>query len=481
MLSSDARSLLEATVHALLSVGTGGAILDANAAAEAITGRTRDELIGSDVAEAFTEPGLVRASCEEALECGCVRHRLLELRRSDGTTMPVSLSAAVRRDDLGRIDGLVVAVVDVAERDRIEEALRTNRAQLSDAVTIARLGPWEYDAETDLFTFNDHFYAMFRTTAEEQGGYTMSPGDYAKRFLPPEEAGLIADEMKTGMEATDPYFSRELEHRIVYADGEIGSIAVRYFVVKDERGRTIKTYGVNQDITLRKRAEERLQASYEALKRADRDRGRLLAQLVSAQEQERLRVADDIHDDSIQVMTAVELRLAALRGQLDPHSQRAIEQLEETVSAAIGRLRHLLFELRPSSLDRLGLVPTLVEYAERMTDQRGPSVTVHDRLVREPATDARVLLYRLTQEALTNVRKHARSPTARVDLRTEGEGTLVRVRDDGVGFDRECSESAAPGALGLISMRERAELAGGWFHAESAPGEGTAVSFWIPG
>jgi PAS domain S-box-containing protein len=141
----------------------------------------------------------------------------------------------------------------------MEEDLRASKAQLSNALEIAHLGPWEYDAINDIFTFNDAFYAIFRTTAEKVGGYTMSAEEYARRFLYHEDNYLVAEENRKAAEANSPYFARSLDHRIVYADGEIGYISVRFFIVKDEKGRTVRTYGVNQDITERKRLEEKLQ------------------------------------------------------------------------------------------------------------------------------------------------------------------------------------------------------------------------------
>lgn len=154
-------------------------------------------------------------------------------------------------------------VLDMTEQKKAEVAIRTSEAQLSNALKIAHLGHWEYEVASDLFTFNDPFYAIFRTTAEQEGGYTMSSTQYAQRFVHPEDRPIVGEEIKKALEATDPNFSRQLEHRIIYADGEIGYITVRFFIVKDDQGRTVKTYGVNQDITERKRAEELLRESEE--------------------------------------------------------------------------------------------------------------------------------------------------------------------------------------------------------------------------
>jgi PAS domain S-box-containing protein len=237
---------------------------------------------------------------------------------------------------------------------------------------------------------------------------------------------------------------------------------------------------VLRDVTARLEAERELHESYDALRRADAQRRRLMGQLVSAHEEERFRIANDIHDDSIQVMTAVGMRLAILRSRLGNDDDDDVKKLEQTVETAIKRLRHLLFELRPAALDRDGLVPALREYLDMVLSEGGPVVSLDAALEREPVGDARVLVFRLLQEALQNIRKHAHASNVEISLSSQDGGVRVGIRDDGRGFEASAAASAPPGHLGLASMRERAEMAGGWIRVESAPGDGTFVDFWVP-
>jgi diguanylate cyclase (GGDEF)-like protein/PAS domain S-box-containing protein len=145
---------------------------------------------------------------------------------------------------------------DITKRKQAETDLRTNEALLSTAMKLAHLGYWEYDIAGDLFTFNDYIYSLLHTNVEREGGYTMSSAQYTKRFVHLEDASIVAREIQKAIETSDPYFSYEVEHRIVFNDGGIGYISIHYFIVKNDQGRTVQMYGVNQDITEHKRAEE---------------------------------------------------------------------------------------------------------------------------------------------------------------------------------------------------------------------------------
>ncbi|MEX0833061.1 MAG: PAS domain-containing protein [Actinomycetota bacterium] len=217
------------------------------------------------------------------------------------------------------------------------------------------------------------------------------------------------------------------------------------------------------------------------LRSAHEERRELLIRLVRAQETERQKIASDIHDDSIQKMAAVGLRLASLRKGLGEEKQiDHVKQLESIVELSISRLRHLMFELWPPALDRHGLAVAVKTELDQTAVDTGLSCSFEDRLETEPPVETRTIAYRIVQEAVANVRKHAEASRLDVILESKDGGIAVKVKDDGKGFTPSRTEESRPGHLGLFAMRERADMAGGWLRVESTPGGGTLVDFWLP-
>lgn len=227
---------------------------------------------------------------------------------------------------------------------------------------------------------------------------------------------------------------------------------------------------------------ERLLRSVRELEAAERDRQQLLEHLIRAQEDERVAIAGDIHDDSVQAMTAVAMRLELLGdGLTDPDMIERHRVLQETVRSAIARLRRLLFRLHPPALEREGLAAAVQSYLDHADGTGAPPdvVIVDDDLAFEPPVSLRTVLYRVVQESLVNTTKHADAQRVRVELSTTEGGVAVAVQDDGRGFAVD-DVVGRPGHMGLSSMRQRVELAGGRWRLDSAPGEGTTVHAWVP-
>jgi PAS domain S-box-containing protein len=269
------------------------------------------------------------------------------------------------------------------------------------------------------------------------------------------------------------------ETRFRRADGMIAWVRSDLRMARDQEDGPVLIDGLIFDISERRQAEEELRRSLEALHLSDQRRQRLLHRLVDAQEAERRRIAADIHDDAVQVMAAAVLRLATLRRRLtDDQHLAPMQRLEETVSLAVGRLRNLLFELNPAVLDSHGLVAAVRAHLEQHSATDDVTWEIHNELASEPESDLRLLIYRITQEALVNVRKHAGATKVSVVFEERDGGVLTQIRDNGRGFSME--GNPAPGHLGLASMKERAELGGGWWELESEPGGGATVKFWLP-
>ncbi|MBN1649300.1 MAG: PAS domain S-box protein [Spirochaetales bacterium] len=185
--------------------------------------------------------------------------------RKDGSLLPVEVSANnVLFGDNIIIFALVKDLTQKREQEKLLESnradIQTSRAKLKNVMELAHMGGWELDVEKNMFTFTDELFSLLHTTAEEQGGYQLTPKQYSERFMHPEDSEIVAFETRQAIETDDPDFSKQINHRIIYADGGEGYITVRFFIVKNENGKTIKTYGANQDITEIKKNEERIES-----------------------------------------------------------------------------------------------------------------------------------------------------------------------------------------------------------------------------
>jgi len=256
------RSLVDTAPDATVIVNEKGIIQIVNKQTELLLNYDRAELIGASVSKLIPEGWPDKHSIyqqsflNDTLTRTMKPGRELFVVKKDGTHIPVEISLSPFNSDEGM--WVTASIRDITERKRTEQILKESEKQLSIAAQIARLGYWEYDVVNNIFTFNDQFYSIFKTKGEKVGGYKMSAERYAELFMYPEDHHLIAVELEKAIRADDPYSSRQVEHRIKYADGETGFVLVNFYIVKDDHGRTIKTFGVNQDITARKKAEEEL-------------------------------------------------------------------------------------------------------------------------------------------------------------------------------------------------------------------------------
>lgn len=214
-------------------------------------------------------------------------------------------------------------------------------------------------------------------------------------------------------------------------------------------------------------------------------RQQLGLQVIKAQEEERKRVAREIHDGPAQSMANVVLRMEFCEKLLDVDQEKARQELKELKEVVRGNLqdvRKIIFDLRPMALDDLGLIPALRRFLEDYREKWGLEVEpVFRGLEKRLAPALEIALFRLIQEALNNVRKHAYAHKVVVALELEPKIITAGVKDDGQGFDLKQALAAGSGdSFGLISMKERVELLSGRMEIKTAPGRGTEVLFRIP-
>jgi signal transduction histidine kinase len=205
--------------------------------------------------------------------------------------------------------------------------------------------------------------------------------------------------------------------------------------------------------------------------------------LLTGQEDERRRLAMGIHDDSVQAVLAASLRLQRLRRHLlgaDPDGVELVQEVQTDLEEAISRLRRMIFELHPPTLDREGLEAAMRLYLSETLDPAGVSWDLEpEEVPADPVTDA--LVYRLFREAVLNVLRHADASSVRVTLAAADGDVRVEIEDDGVGFEPALHENPTPGHLGMLASRQLCEATGGRWEVDSAPGHGTRVRFQVPG
>jgi len=233
---------------------------------------------------------------------------------------------------------------------------------------------------------------------------------------------------------------------------------------------------------LYEQTSETLAQRVRELASANQQLQRLTSLVISAQEEERRRISRELHDETAQALTSVlvRMRLLARQAPSDALREGLLEVLALT-SETLDGVRRMAVDLRPRTLDDLGLVPALESYAREFGERW--TITVHVRVQGESGRlprDRELIVYRVVQEALANVAKHAGATRAEVDLRAERGHLVVTVRDDGRGFNVAETLDAHERGLGLFGMHERAQLAGGYLDLRSAPGAGATVTLVLP-
>jgi PAS domain S-box-containing protein len=410
---------------------------------------------------------------ERVMQGGSNYEMEVRLRHKAGHYIDVlSRGYPIRREPGGPVVRIVGTHLDLTERKRTEAALRENEERLRLAFDGALEGVWDWNLETNAVVYSPRWTQMLGYSPEE-----IEPHVSAwERLVHPEDRQK-ADEANERVARGEATY--EAEFRLRCKDGHYIHVLSRGFPVRREPGGPIvRIVGTHFDLTERKRAE------------AERARRELLGQLVFAQEDERRRIAREMHDQFGEQLTALTHRISALKAASTTHTdiQTHVSALETLAQRLDRDVDQLVWELRPTALDDLGLRAALDNYVRDWSSRTGIAAELHtsglldDRL----PPDIETTLFRIAQEALTNVARHSKATRVGIILERRAEHVLLVVEDDGIGFEPESGsrggQTDAPpagertrGGFGLRGMRERAALVGASIEIESAAGQGTTI------
>jgi PAS domain S-box-containing protein len=388
------------------------------------------------------------------------------LRHKDGHFVHVlSRGYPIRHEPGGPVVRIVGTHFDLTERKHAETALRESEERLTLAFAGAQEGVWDWNLETGAVVYSTQWKQMLGYSEEE-----IEPHVSAwERLVHPDDRQRANDANDKVARGGRTY---EGEFRLRHKAGHYVHVLSRGLPVRREPGGpVIRIVGTHFDLTERKQAD------------AERARTEMLARLVFAQEDERRRIAREMHDQFGEQLTALARGIGRLKELSGDHLdlQEGIEALEAVAQQIDRDVDHLVWKLRPTALDDLGLRAALASYVNDWSKRVRISAELHtsglldDRLASETET----ALYRIAQEALTNVAKHSNARKVDVILERRADHVLLIVEDDGVGFDFDDAGARGDG-FGLLGMQERAALVGANLQIESTPGEGTTILVRMP-
>ncbi|MBS1213575.1 MAG: sensory transduction histidine kinase [Proteobacteria bacterium] len=465
------RSLIEASLDPLVTIGSDGRITDVNVATETATGVPRERLIGTDFSAYFTEPEKARMGYMQVFAEGHVSDYPLTIRHKDGSLMDVLYNASVYKDASGKVVGIFAAARDITKRKLAEAALRRisayNRslieASLDPLVTIGSDGKI-----TDVNVATET--ATGRPRAELVGT------DFSDYFTDPEKAregyrrafreGLVRD------------YPLEIRHH----DGRVTPVLYNATVYREQEGQATGVFAAARDMTERLRYERILAERNAEVQRLAEQLRALASDLSQTEQRERRRLATALHDNIQQLLVSAQMQLSLIKRQHPEVIQSTAQGVASILAEALDASRSLTVELCPPVLHQSGLASALTWLAARMREQQQFRLHLRTSNYAEPSNpDDRAFLFEAVRELLLNAVKHSGVREAHLAMiRTKDEQCRIIVEDKGSGFDTANIRPGPSSGFGLFAIQQRLLYMGGTLEIESTPGRGTRAVLSIP-
>jgi PAS domain S-box-containing protein len=381
--------------------------------------------------------------------------------RPDGALLWLEESGRGKFNESGKMVGLVGMTADITERKQVGEQLRESEERLRLAVKAGRMYAFEWDTETDVILRSEQCAEILNWIDDP----TPDTGrQFISRVHPDDREAYVATE--TGPTPDNPAY--QTTYRMLRPDGGVVWLEENGQAFFDGQGRMLRIIGMVTDVTDRKRAEEALSS--------------VSRRLIEAQEQERTRIARELHDDIGQRLALLTIELEQLR-QVSPDLSAEvcsrIAVLQQHTTEIASDVQSLSHELHSSRLEYLGIAVAMTTFCKEFSDQQNVEVDfAHDDVPRTLPQEISLCLFRVLQEALQNALKHSGVRHFDVELRYGSDEIHLTVRDSGSGFEIESAKGSR--GLGLISMEERMKLLNGTFSIESRPKRGTTIHARVP-
>ncbi len=458
------RAIIDAEPECVKVLDASGRVLTMNPAGlTMIEADTPEQIVGHDVLSIVApEYRNAFADLSRRVFAGDTGTLEFEIIGFKGTRRWLETHAVPLRTPRGEVHSVLGITRDITNRKRAEQALRESQARLQLVARATNDAVWDWDLVTDALWLADGFQKMFGYTPDE-----IEPGPEAwYNRLHPDDRERVITGVRAAIDGGETSWSDE--YRFRRKDGGYAEIYDRGYVMHDANGRPVRMVGSMMEVSERKRTEAQLR--------------NLAARLEAIREEERTRIAREIHDEVGQALTALKMDLAWLAKKVPPRGtpvRKKLLGMEGVIDGTMDALHRILAELRPGVLDDLGLPAAIRWLAEEFKRRTEIACTVH-MTGGEPGLDSSqaTAVFRILQEALTNVARHAGATQVEIRLHVLPTAFELVVTDDGRGITS--AELQASGTLGILGMRERALTWHGRVTVHGEPGRGTTVRVFMP-